>query len=115
MMYIVLQGKVQSATLSQLIGKGTTSEQNYNDWAACCQFLRETQARRLALPQQWRQLVLTHCHRTGGGLKRAGYVLLYGKIIGHAATLSEPGHRRKQRLSLIAAGQSHRLANHHNQ
>jgi hypothetical protein len=39
MLYIVLQGKVQSATLSQLIGKGTSAEKNYNDWAACCQFI----------------------------------------------------------------------------
>ena len=35
----VLQGKVQTATLAQLIGKGTSSEQNYNDWAVECQFL----------------------------------------------------------------------------
>lgn len=35
----VLQGKVNSASLSQLIGKGTSGEQNFNDWGAGCQFL----------------------------------------------------------------------------
>ena len=30
---------VQTATLAQLIGKGTSAEQNYNSWAARCQFL----------------------------------------------------------------------------
>jgi hypothetical protein len=39
MMRKVLQGKVQTATLPQLIGKGTSAEKNYNDWAAECQFL----------------------------------------------------------------------------
>ena len=34
-----LQGKVNPGTLSQLIGKGTSGENNYNDWGACCQFL----------------------------------------------------------------------------
>jgi hypothetical protein len=34
-----LQGHVNSASLSQLIGKGTSSEQTYNDWMAECQFL----------------------------------------------------------------------------
>ncbi len=34
-----LQGKVNSATLSQLIGRGTSSEQNYNDWQARCAYL----------------------------------------------------------------------------
>ena len=35
----VLQGKVASATLPQLIGKGTAAENNYNDWAVGCQLL----------------------------------------------------------------------------
>ena len=39
MMERVLQGKVQAATLPQLIGKGTSAEQNYNSWAARCQLL----------------------------------------------------------------------------
>lgn len=34
-----LQGKVESATLPQLIGKGTSAENTYNDWAVGCQFL----------------------------------------------------------------------------
>jgi hypothetical protein len=34
----VLQGKVNTATLSQLIGMGTSAEQTYNDWMIC-QFL----------------------------------------------------------------------------
>lgn len=39
MMERVWQGKVQTATLGQLIGKGTSAEQNYNDWAVGCQLL----------------------------------------------------------------------------
>jgi hypothetical protein len=34
-----LRGHVKSASLAQLIGKGTSAEQTYNDWMACCQFL----------------------------------------------------------------------------
>ena len=34
-----LQGHVNTASLGQLIGKGTSAEQNYNDWMADCQFL----------------------------------------------------------------------------
>lgn len=34
-----LEGHVAKATLSQLIGKGTSADKNYNDWAAGCQFL----------------------------------------------------------------------------
>jgi len=39
LMLKMLPGLVQTATLPQLIGKGTSAENNYNDWAACCQFL----------------------------------------------------------------------------
>ena len=35
----MLQGKVNTASLAQLVGKGTSAEGNYNDWAAECQFL----------------------------------------------------------------------------
>lgn len=35
----MLQGKVNSASLMQLIGRGTAQEQNYNDWMARCQFV----------------------------------------------------------------------------
>ncbi len=35
----VLQGHVNTASISQLIGKGTSAEQTYNDWVAGCQFL----------------------------------------------------------------------------
>ena len=35
----VLQGKVNRASLAQLIGKGTAAQANYNDWAVGCQFL----------------------------------------------------------------------------
>jgi len=35
----VLKGKVKTATLGQLVGKGTSGENNYNDWLAECQFL----------------------------------------------------------------------------
>jgi hypothetical protein len=41
----VLQGNVNTATLPQLIGKGTAAENNYNDWAAGCQFLIIEEAR----------------------------------------------------------------------
>ena len=34
-----LQGGVTSATLAQLIGKGTSAEQNYNDWKVGCQYI----------------------------------------------------------------------------
>ena len=34
-----LQGKVKTATFPQLIGKGSSAEANYNDWAVGCQFL----------------------------------------------------------------------------
>ena len=36
---VALQGKVNSASLAQLVGKGTQSENNYNDWMVNCQFL----------------------------------------------------------------------------
>ena len=39
MMARVLQGKVETATLAQLIGKGTSAENNYNDWSVCNQLL----------------------------------------------------------------------------
>ena len=39
MLYETLQGGVTSATLAQLIGKGTSAEQNYNDWKVGCQFI----------------------------------------------------------------------------
>ena len=34
-----IQGGVNTATLSQLIGKGTSAEQTYNDWKVGCQFI----------------------------------------------------------------------------
>jgi hypothetical protein len=34
-----LQGQVNKASFNQFIGKGTSAEQTYNDWAAECQFL----------------------------------------------------------------------------
>jgi hypothetical protein len=34
-----LQGKVNTASLGQLVGKGTSAENNYNDWKAECQFV----------------------------------------------------------------------------
>ena len=36
---LALQGKVKTASLAQLIGRGTSAEQNYNDWMSGCQFL----------------------------------------------------------------------------
>jgi hypothetical protein len=41
----MLPGMVQTATLPQLIGKGTSAEKNYNDWAVCCQFVVVEEAR----------------------------------------------------------------------
>ena len=34
-----MQGKVNTASLAQLIGKGTSAEQTYNDWQAGCQYI----------------------------------------------------------------------------
>lgn len=39
MLYAVLQGGVGTVTLPQLIGKGTSADRNYNDWAVGVQFL----------------------------------------------------------------------------
>jgi hypothetical protein len=39
MIELALQGKVNTASLPQLIGKGTSATQNYNDWMANCQFI----------------------------------------------------------------------------
>jgi hypothetical protein len=39
MLMAVLQGHVNTVSLAQLIGKGTSAEQTYNDWMAGCQFL----------------------------------------------------------------------------
>ena len=35
----VLQGNINTASMGQLIGKGTSAEQTYNDWMADCQYL----------------------------------------------------------------------------
>lgn len=35
----MLQGKVNTASFPQLIGRGTAAEQNYNDWVSRCQFV----------------------------------------------------------------------------
>ena len=34
-----MQGHVSKANLAQLIGRGTSADKNYNDWASKCQFL----------------------------------------------------------------------------
>jgi hypothetical protein len=39
MLAAVLEGKVNNTSLAQLIGQGTSGEQNFNDWAAECQFV----------------------------------------------------------------------------
>lgn len=39
MLTLVLEGKVNTASLGQLVGKGTSAEACYNDWAGECQFL----------------------------------------------------------------------------
>jgi len=39
MLMAALQGHVNSVSLAQLIGKGTSAEQTYTDWQAGCQFL----------------------------------------------------------------------------
>jgi len=39
MLTACLQGKVNTASLAQLIGKGTSAEQTYNDWMAGCQYI----------------------------------------------------------------------------
>ena len=39
MLRLMFQAKVKTATMAQLIGKGTSAEQNYNDWMTECQLL----------------------------------------------------------------------------
>jgi hypothetical protein len=53
MMAEVLEGKVNKATLGQLIGKGTAGENTYNDWAAECQFLIVEEAKDLSREDFW--------------------------------------------------------------
>jgi hypothetical protein len=48
-----LEGKVNKATLAQLIGKGTSGEANYNDWAAECQFLVVEEAKDVTKEDFW--------------------------------------------------------------
>ena len=45
----VLQGGVNTATLPQLIGKGTSSEQNFNSWKVGCQFIVVEEAKDVSL------------------------------------------------------------------
>jgi hypothetical protein len=39
MLRAVLQGKVNTASLAQLVGQGTSSENNFNDWLINCQYV----------------------------------------------------------------------------
>ena len=48
----MLQGHVNKATLLQLIGKGTSAEQNYNSWMVECQFLICEEAKDTALSRE---------------------------------------------------------------
>jgi len=48
-----LEGHVAKATLSQLIGKGTSADKNYNDWAAGCQFLIVDEAKDVSREDFW--------------------------------------------------------------
>jgi len=48
----MLQGHCNSATLLQLIGKGTQAEQNYNSWMVECQFLICEEAKDTALSRE---------------------------------------------------------------
>ena len=48
-----LQGHVSTATLSQLIGKGTSADRTYNDWAAGCQFLIVDEAKDVSREDFW--------------------------------------------------------------
>ena len=48
-----LEGHVAKATLSQLIGKGTAADKNYNDWAAGCQFLIVDEAKDVSREDFW--------------------------------------------------------------
>ena len=45
----MLQGGVNTATLPQLIGKGTSSEQNFNSWKVGCQFIVVEEAKDVSL------------------------------------------------------------------
>jgi len=48
----MLQGHVNKASLLQLIGKGTSAEQNYNSWMVECQFLICEEAKDTALSRE---------------------------------------------------------------
>ena len=48
-----LQGHVSSATLSQLIGKGTSADRTYNDWMTGCQFLIVDEAKDVSREDFW--------------------------------------------------------------
>ena len=50
---LALQGKVKTATLPQLIGKGSQADKSYNDWATGCQFLIVEEARDSASPEDF--------------------------------------------------------------
>ena len=41
----MLQGGVETATLAQIVGQGTSSQQNYNDWEVGCQYIVCEEAR----------------------------------------------------------------------
>jgi hypothetical protein len=45
--------QVGKATLNQLIGRGTSADQTYNDWAAGCQFLVVEEAKDLQREDYW--------------------------------------------------------------
>ena len=53
MMDRVLQGKVRTATLPQLIGKGTSAENNFNDWSTECQLLVVEEAKDTATAEEF--------------------------------------------------------------
>jgi len=48
-----LQGHVNKATLSQLIGKGTSADRTYNDWMSGCQFLIVDEAKDVSREDFW--------------------------------------------------------------
>jgi hypothetical protein len=53
MLQKALEGHVGHATLAQLIGKGTSADRTYNDWAAECQFLIVDEAKDVTREDFW--------------------------------------------------------------
>lgn len=53
MLSAVVGDQLRTASLKQLIGKGTSAENTYNDWAAQCQFMVIEEAKDVSKEEFW--------------------------------------------------------------